>query len=69
LSAHARGHVGVIERLHGCHVFPDAVVASGAEDPQCLYTITFEGTTLWGPDSEPRLHISVEVFEPYRDAA
>jgi len=69
LPRYVRGHVGLIERLHGCHVFPDAVVASGAEDPQWLYTVTFEGATLWGPDSEPGLRISVDAFEPYLDAA
>jgi nitrile hydratase len=69
LPRYVRGHVGVIERLHGCHVFPDAVVASGAEDPQWLYTVTFDGATLWGPDSEAGLRISVDAFEPYLDAA
>ncbi len=69
LPRYVRGHVGVIERVHGCHVFPDAVVASGAEDPQWLYTVTFDGATLWGPDSEPGLRISVDAFEPYLDAA
>jgi nitrile hydratase len=64
-----RGHVGVIELVHGCHVFPDAVVASGVEDPQWLYTVTFEGNTLWGLDSEPGLRISFDAFEPYLDAA
>jgi nitrile hydratase len=69
LPRYVRGHVGVVERVHGCHVFPDAVVADGAEDPQWLYTVTFEGATLWGPDSEPGLRISVDAFEPYLDAA
>ena len=32
----ARGHVGVIERNQGCHVYPDAVVAEGHEDPRWL---------------------------------
>jgi nitrile hydratase len=69
LPRYVRGHVGVIERVHGCHVFPDAVVAFGAEDPQWLYTVTFDGATLWGPDSEPGLRISIDAFEPYLDAA
>ena len=69
LPRYVRGHVGSIERVYGCHVFPDAVVASGAEDPQWLYTVTFEGATLWGPASEAGLRISVDAFEPYLDAA
>jgi nitrile hydratase len=69
LPRYVRGHVGVVERIHGCHVFPDAVVATGAEDPQWLYTVTFEGAALWGPDAEPGLRISVDAFEPYLEAA
>ncbi len=69
LPRYVRGHVGAIERMHGCHVFPDAIVASGAEDPQWLYTVTFEGAALWGPDAEPGLRISIDAFEPYLDAA
>jgi nitrile hydratase len=69
LPRYVRGHVGVIERVHCCHVFPDAVVASGVEDPHWLYTVTFEGASLWGPDSEAGLRISVDAFEPYLDAA
>ncbi len=33
LPRYVREHVGVIERMHGCHVFPDAVFAAGADDP------------------------------------
>ncbi len=69
LPRYVRGHVGSIERVHGLHVFPDAVATSGTEDPQWLYTVTFEGATLWGPDSEPGLRISIDAFEPYLDAA
>ena len=69
LPRYVRGHVGIIERMHGCHVFPDAIVASGAEDPQWLYTVTFEGAALWGPDVESGLRISVDAFEPYLDAS
>jgi nitrile hydratase len=69
LPRYVRGHVGTIEQIHGCHVFPDAIVAAGDEDPQWLYTVAFDGATLWGPDSEPGLRISVDAFEPYLDAA
>jgi nitrile hydratase len=65
LPRYVRGHVGVVERVHGCHVFPDAVVAAGNEDPQWLYTVTFDGGDLWGPDAEPGLRVSVDAFEPY----
>jgi nitrile hydratase len=65
LPRYVRGHVGTIERVHGCHVFPDAVVARGDEDPQWLYLVRFRGSELWGDDADPTLSVSVDAFEPY----
>ena len=64
LPRYARGHVGEIERVHGCHVFPDRD-ALGDEDPQWLYTVAFTATELWGPDADPRSLVSFDAFEPY----
>ena len=69
LPRFTRGHVGVIERIQGCHVYPDSYVARGEEDPQWLYTVVFSGPDLWGPDSDPTLEVSIEAFEPYLEAA
>jgi len=68
LPRFARGHTGVVERLHGCHVFPDAAVAEGVERAEWLYTVRFDGRELWGPDSDPTLEVSIEAFEPYLEA-
>jgi nitrile hydratase subunit beta len=65
LPRYARGRVGVVERLHGAHIFPDAVAAGKGEDPQWLYTVRFDARELWGPDAEPKLKVSIEAFEPY----
>ena len=69
LPRYVRGHVGVIERDHGCHVFPDSVVAGQGENPQWLYTVRFESRELWGPDADPTVKISIDAFEPYLDPA
>ena len=69
LPRFARGHVGTIERIQGCHVFPDAAVADGVERPEWLYTVTFEASELWGPDADPTVRTSIEAFEPYLEAA
>lgn len=69
LPRYARDKTGVIEAIHGCHVFPDAVVAGAGEDPQWLYTVAFDAAELWGPDADPALTVSVEAFEPYLDPA
>jgi len=65
LPRYVRGRVGVVERVHGCHVFPDSAAQEAGENPQWLYTIVFEGTELWGADSDPTVKVSIDAFEPY----
>ncbi len=67
LPRYARGHAGVVERVQGCHVFPDTVAHGQGEQPQWLYTVVFEGRELWGPDADPALRVSIEAFESYLD--
>ena len=35
------------------------------ENPQWLYTVTFDGRELWGDDGDPNLKVSVDAWEPY----
>jgi nitrile hydratase subunit beta len=65
LPQYVRGHVGVIERVLGCHVFPDSNACGEGENPQWLYTVTFDGRELWGERSDPALRVSVDAWEPY----
>jgi nitrile hydratase beta subunit len=69
LPRYARGHVGVVEAVRGCHVFPDSVTTGGGENPQWLYTVVFEGHELWGENADPTLKVSIEAFEPYLEPA
>jgi nitrile hydratase subunit beta len=69
LPRYARGRVGVVEALRGCHVYPDTVAIGQGENPQWLYTVLFEGRELWGDGAEPTLKVSIEAFEPYLDLA
>src|SRR6202012_4374438 len=57
LPRYARGRVGVIEALRGCHVYPDTVAIGQGENPQWLYTVLFEGRELWGESAEPTLKV------------
>jgi nitrile hydratase len=68
LPRYVRGHVGLVEHIHGCHVFPD-LSALGVEEPQWLYAVRFDGHELWGPDGDPTVKVSVDAFEPYLDPA
>jgi nitrile hydratase beta subunit len=65
LPRYVRGHVGTVERLHGCHVFPDSAAVGAGENPQWLYTVVFDGRDLWGPQGDPTVKVSVDAFEPY----
>ena len=65
LPRYVRGHVGVVERDHGCHVFPDSAATGAGENPQWLYTVVFDSAELWGADADPTVKISIDAFEPY----
>jgi nitrile hydratase beta subunit len=69
LPDYVRGKAGVIERLHGMHVFPDAHAQGLGEEPQWLYTVAFDGATLWNDAARAGLTVSVDAFEPYLEAA
>ena len=65
LPRYVRGHMGTIERVIGCHVFPDSNARGAGENPQWLYTVRFEAQELWGSDADPSGQVSVDAWEPY----
>jgi nitrile hydratase subunit beta len=67
LPGYAQGKRGVIERVHGMHVFADARAQGLGEQPQWLYTVVFEGAELWGEAAPAELKVSVDAWEPYLD--
>jgi nitrile hydratase beta subunit len=70
LPAYARGKVGIVERIHGAHVFPDTNAQGLGESPQWLYTVAFDEKELWGGQRvNQRSTISVDAFEPYLQPA
>ena len=68
LPRYARGHVGVVEAIRGCHVFPDSTAVGGGENPQWLYTVVFDARELFGEAADPTLKVSIEAFEPYLES-
>jgi nitrile hydratase beta subunit len=69
LPRYVRGHTGEIDRVIGCHVFPDSNASGTGENPQWLYTVRFSGRELWGAKSDPTLTVSVDAWEPYLERA
>lgn len=69
LPRYVRGHIGVVETIRGCHVFPDSSAIGQGEKPQWLYAVRFDGRELWGEQADPNLKVSIEAFEPYLEPA
>ncbi|HEV2604210.1 MAG TPA: nitrile hydratase subunit beta [Microvirga sp.] len=69
LPRYARDREGVIERVHGAHVFPDTNGHGAGENPQWLYTVRFSGRELWGEEADPNLVVSIDAWESYLEPA
>lgn len=69
LPRYVRGRTGVIERLHGAHVFPDSHAHGRGEDPHPLYTVTFAAQELWGPEAAAGDSVRLDLWEPYLERA
>jgi nitrile hydratase len=69
LPRYARGRIGVVELVHGAHVFPDANAHGQGERPEWLYTVCFLGQELWGEQADPILSVSIDAWESYLEPA
>lgn len=65
LPAYARGRTGRVLAWHGGWVFPDSNAHGLGENPEHLYTVEFDGRTLWGATAEPNTSVSLDLFESY----
>jgi hypothetical protein len=70
LPGYARGKRGLVERVHGAHVFPDTNAQGLGEQPHWLYTVAFDATELWRSSAPAgRSVVSVDAWEPYLQPA
>ena len=65
LPRYARGKLGTIETVRGCHVYPDSAAIGAGDNPQWLYAVVFSARELWGDEADPTVSVSIEAFEPY----
>ena len=68
LPGYVHGRRGIVERVHGAHVFADSHAHGGGEAPQWLYTVVFDEAELWGAPAQ-RLSVSVDAWESYLEPA
>jgi nitrile hydratase len=69
LPRYARGKLGTVEAIRGCHVYPDTAATGAGDNPQWLYTVVFSARELWGEAADPTVKVSIEAFDPYLDPA
>jgi nitrile hydratase len=69
LPRYARGKLGTVEAIRGCHVYPDTAALGDHEHAEWLYTVVFPARELWGDAADPAVKLSIEAFEPYLDPA
>ena len=69
LPRYARGRIGIIDRIHGAHVFPDSNAHFRGEDPQHLYSVRFSAREPWGEEAAPRDSVYIDLWESYLDPA
>ena len=69
LPRYARGKLGLIERVHGGHVFPDTNAMFAGEHPQYLYSVRFSARELWGETTSPLDAVYLDLWEAYLEPA
>jgi nitrile hydratase subunit beta len=69
LPRYARGNVGVVDRIHGAHVFPDSNAHFRGENPQHLYSVRFSARELWGDTALARDAVFIDLWEEYLESA
>jgi nitrile hydratase len=69
LPRYARGRIGIVDRVHGAHVFPDSNAHFRGEDAQHLYSVRFSARELWGEEAAPRDSVYIDLWESYLDPA
>ena len=65
LPRYARDKSGIIDRIHGCHVFPDTSSLGKNENPHWLYSVRFEARDLWGNSAAINSAVYIDCWEPY----
>ena len=60
-----RGRIGVVERDHGVHVFPDTNAHGLGEQPRRLYGVRFTAGELWGDTARPGDSVHVDLWDAY----
>jgi nitrile hydratase beta subunit len=62
---YARGVTGVVERVHGDDLLPDASARGRDEPVEAVYAVSFRSEDLFGAGEEPSFRVLVDLSESY----
>ena len=62
---YVRGATGVVERVHGDDLLPDAIARGRDEPVEAQYAVSFDSGDLFGPSEEPAFRVLVDLSESY----
>ena len=65
LPRYARGKVGMIDRDHGVHNFPDTNAHGLGEKRQHVYSVKFAARELWGDQASPRDSVYIDLWDDH----
>jgi len=62
---YVRGAAGVVERVHGDDLLPDASARGRDEPVEAVYAVSFRSEDLFGAGEEPSFRVLVDLSESY----
>ncbi len=68
LPGYARGKTGTITALQPAQVFPDTAAHFIGEQPQHVYSVSYDAAELWGPGGEA-FSLTLDLYENYLEKA
>ncbi|HEY0524360.1 MAG TPA: nitrile hydratase subunit beta [Stellaceae bacterium] len=66
---YCRNKRGVVARGHGVFILPDTNAHGLGKSPQHLYSVRFDGRTLWGEAGSERDCVHLDLWDDYLDPA
>jgi nitrile hydratase len=68
LPGYVRAKAGTVTALRPGQVLPDTAAHFIGENPQHVYSVTYDAHDLWGADSEP-FSLTIDLYENYLERA
>jgi nitrile hydratase len=64
---YVHGRTGVVDRVHGTFVLPDANATGRGESPEPCYSVRFDARALWGDTAAPGDRVYADLWQSYLD--